>query len=144
MPAALALSGAFVSAVYTLTGTVNQQAFRYFEPGEALFVGARAQWQGGEPFVAVTFEFECRPNKEEYVNGITGIQKKGWQYLWIWYEAKEDTDRLVRMPKFAFLQDVYEEKSWSPLLIPGIAPAKPKAPRAAQQVRQEAAAFQAN
>lgn len=145
VPAALAVSGPFITAVYTLTGTVNQQPFRFFAAGEVLFMGARAQWQGGEPFVAVTFDFECRPNNpNEYVNGITGVARKGWQYLWIMYESKEDTDRLVQMPKYCYVQDVYEEKDWTPLLIPGITPAKPKVPRNPAQVRQEVAAFMGN
>jgi hypothetical protein len=145
LPAALAVSGPFVTAVYQLTGTVNDQKFRFFEAGEVLFMGARAQWQGGEPFVAVTFDFECRPNKaDEYINGITGVSRDGWQYLWIMYESKEETDRLVQMPKYCYVQDVYEKKNWAPLLIAGIAPAKPKTPRNAAQVRQEVAAFMAN
>jgi hypothetical protein len=145
IPADMAVSGSFVSAVYKLTGTVNQTTFRFFDPGEALFMGARAQWQGGEPFVAVTFDFECRPNNPvEYVNGITGVSRDGWQYLWIIYESKEDTDRLVQMPKYCYVQDVYEKKDWTPLRIPGITPATPKTPRNAAQVRQEVAAFLAN
>jgi hypothetical protein len=144
-PASLALTGDFVSAVYQLTGTVNKTKFRYFEPGEALFVGARAQWQGGDPFVAVTFDFECRPNNDlVYVNGITGVKKKGWEYMWIMYEPEESADRLVRMPKFAFVQEVYEEKDWSSLLIPGITPAKAKTPKNNKAVRQAVNAFLAN
>ena len=145
VPAAMALSGEFVTAVYTLTGTVNAQAFRYFDPGEALFMGARTQWQGGDPFVAVTFDFECRPNNENYyVNGITGVSKEGWQYLWIMYEQEVDGSRLVKMPKYAFVQDVYEKKNWSGLMIPGIQPAPPKQPRNPKQVRQEVKAFMGN
>lgn len=137
VPASLAVSGSFITAVYTLTGTVNNQAFRFFDIGEVLFMGARAQWQGGEPFVAVTFDFECRPNDDNvYVNGITGVEKEGWQYLWIMYEPKVEGSNLVRMPKFAYVQDVYQKKNWTNLLIPGISPAqaktglKPKDPKA--------------
>lgn len=142
VPSALATNGAFVSGVYQLTGTVNLTKFRIFEPGEALFMGARCQWQGGEPFVPITFDFECRPNDDDhYVNGITGVSKEGWQHLWIMYETQADTDTLVKMPKYAFVQTVYEKKDWSPLLIPGISPAQPKTPRPPREVQAEVASF---
>lgn len=128
VPAALAISGPFVNAVYTLTGTVNQSVFRIFQPGEALFMGARAQWQGGEPFVAVTFDFECRANNPaEYVRGTGGtFMREGWQHLWVMYDDKIEQDRLVKLPKYAFIQDVYQKKDWAGLLISGISPAGAK------------------
>lgn len=140
-PTAMAVSGTFVSAVYGLTGTVNEQAFRFFDPGEALFMGARTQWSGGEPFVYVTFDFECRPNDDDvYVNGITGVEKEGWQYLWIWYEPKANNNKLVRFPEFVFVQDVYKKADWSDLEIPGIAPVE-RAGLDAQAAENAAAAF---
>lgn len=130
VPAAMAVSGPFISAVYTLTGTVNNAPFRFCDAGEVLFMGARAQWQGGDPFVAVTFDFECRPNRlGEYVKGIAPFPIKGWQYLWVMYEDDVSVGRMVKMPVAAYVQDVYEEKDWTPLLIPGLQPAKPKRAR---------------
>jgi hypothetical protein len=64
--------------------------------------------------------------------------------MWIMYEPEESADRLVRMPKFAFVQEVYEEKDWSSLLIPGITPAKAKTPKNNKAVRQAVNAFLAN
>jgi hypothetical protein len=130
VPAAMAVGGQFISSVYSLTGTVNNAPFRFFDAGEVLFMGARAQWQGGDPFVAVTFDFECRPNRTaEYVKGIAQFPIKGWQYMWVMYEPKNESDRLVQMPIYAYVQDVYQEKDWTPLMIPGLQPAKPKRAR---------------
>ena len=66
MPAQVGLSVDFVKAVYTLTGTVNASQFRAFAPGEALFVGARAQWSGDQPYTTVTFDFNARANNPLY------------------------------------------------------------------------------
>ncbi len=118
LPASVAVSVSFVGSVYGCTGTVNSETFRAFAPGEALFIGARGQWSGDSPTVAVTFDFQCRPNKDSvYVEGLTGIAKKGWQHLWIRYEAESDSGTIVRKPIAAYVNDVYESKSWAGLLI---------------------------
>ena len=118
LPATIAVSVDFVAEVYGCTGTVNQETFRAFKPGEALFIGARAQWSGDSPSVAVTFDFQCRPNKDSvYVEGLTGIKKKGWQHLWIRYEADSDSGAIVRKPIAAYVNDVYETKTWAGLKI---------------------------
>ncbi len=117
-PASVAISPAFLGAVYQRTGTVNLNTFRAFQPGEALFMGARASWQGDLPYVAVTFEFEARPNGEWYSQGFGQvIPKEGWQYVWLLYETAENNDRLVQRPIYAYKETVYEKKDWSGLRI---------------------------
>lgn len=118
IPAQIAISYAFVGAIYKCTGTVNATPFRAFQPGEALFLGARAQWSGDSPYVAVTFEFEARPNVDTfYVEGITGFPKKGWQHVWIRYQADTNNNQIVKKPLAAYLNDVYEQKNWAGILI---------------------------
>lgn len=139
LPAQLAVSCAFVGAVYRLTGTVNKNQFRCFAPGEALFMGARAQWQGDQPYVSATFDWEARPNNPEYyVRGLTPgtFNKKGWEYVWISYAPETSNGALVRQPVAAYKCKVYHEKSWADLgmiaqPIGGPRPgATPKAPAA--------------
>lgn len=132
-PASIAVSEAFVKVVYTLTGTVNKSKFRAFEPGECLFMGARAQWQGDQPYVNVSFDFEARPNNDAYyVSGITGISKKGWEHIWIRYEAESSGGALIRKPIAAYKNKVYEEKEWDGLKIVSKSPGAAKAGQAAQ------------
>lgn len=127
-PSSVAMGETFIGAVYRLTGTVNAKKFRFFDRGEALFMGARTQWSGGEPFVLVTFDFECRPNDDDaYVKGLSGIKKDGWQYLWIWYAPKVESDQLVRFPQCAFVQTVYPYEGWEDLLIGDIKRTDPTA-----------------
>ncbi len=133
MPASLAISPGFIGAVYQRTGTVNQEQFRAFQPGEALFMGARAAWQGDVPYVAVTFDFEARPNGEWYSQGFgEGIPKEGWQYIWCLYETASSNDRLIQRPIYAYRETVYEKKEWSGLLIGSRVIGAPPAPFAGQ------------
>jgi hypothetical protein len=117
-PAAAAFTENYIGAVHGLTGTVNVAKFRAFDPGEALFMGARCQWQGDQPFCSITFDFECRPNVDEfYVKGIAAFPKLGWEYVWIRYSDAIASDTLVRRPVAAYKNKIYEQKSWTPLLI---------------------------
>ncbi len=119
LPAQLAMSPSFMSGVHRLTGTVNAAQFRAFEPGEALFLGAKGQWSGDSPFVAVTFDFECRPNQDDfYVKGIPPFPKKGWEYVWIRYQPEGGMD-IVRRPMAAYKNRLYREVPWGPLIIAG-------------------------
>jgi hypothetical protein len=125
LPVSTALDPSFVNAVYRLTGTVNANQFRAFSPGEALFMGGRGQWQGDQPYVAVSFEFECRPNIEVILSpGLPGVmfQKKGWEYYWIRYQTDSQDGTLIRRPQAAYLNRIYEQKPWGDLQIVSAAP----------------------
>lgn len=117
LPAQVAISCDFIGAVYRLTGTVNEKKFRCFDPGEALFMGGRGQWTGDQPFVSVTFDWECRPNQEFYpFPGAAGMmKKKGWEYLWLKYEDESASGSLIRVPVAAYKNSVYSEASWEDL-----------------------------
>jgi len=117
IPVQVAISCDFIGAVYRLTGTVNANKFRCFDPGEALFMGGRGQWTGDQPFVSVTFDWECRPNTEIYpFPGAAGqFQKKGWEYFWLRYEDESESGSLIRVPVAAYKNTVYDEDSWADL-----------------------------
>ena len=119
LPASTAIDEDYVIAVFGLTGTVNLNTFRAFGPGSALFLGARAQWQGDLPYVAVTYEFEARANEPQYaVQGIAGtMNKKGWEHVWIAYEGEGNNGKLVRNPVAVYKNKIYPEMDWAPLQL---------------------------
>ena len=119
LPVQKAMSPDFIYAVYSLTGSVNEDVFRTFQPGEALFMGARGTWAGDQPYVAIEFSFQCRPNiTMESIGDIPGGWKKnGWDYLWIRYETQAATGTLFRKPIVAYVNKVYPSKSWDDLGI---------------------------
>jgi hypothetical protein len=124
MPTQIGLSVDFVKSVYTLTGTVNASQFRAFSPGEALFIGARAQWSGDQPYATVTFDFQARANNPAfYVKGLPQTTKEGWEYPWVVYAPYTSASGLlVQKPRSLVIDQIYEKKEWSPLQITSSAP----------------------
>lgn len=124
MPTTVGLSYDFVKAVYSLTGTVNKSDFRAFAPGEALFMGARAQWSGDQPYTTVTFDFQARANDDSfYVKGLTMTTKKGWEYPWVVYTPyTSGSGILVQKPRALIIDTIYREKDWGSLKIVASSP----------------------
>jgi len=88
---AAAVSNSYVATLFALTGTVNNSAFRGFSAGEVLFLGARGSKRGVNGDWEITYSFAASPNVTGgTIGGFTGINKDGWDYLWLLFEDKED------------------------------------------------------
>jgi len=115
--AAADVTQAYKLALAALTGQVNAAGFRGFAAGEVVFLGASGSRQGDDeddPW-DIVFNFARNPNKTGLTVGpITGIAKKGWEYLWVLYREEEDTDakRIVQRPIAAYVEQVYEGGSF--------------------------------
>ena len=48
---------------------------------------------------------------------IVGVDKKGWEYLWVRYADAEDQNVLVKKPIAVYVERVYEEGDFSLLGI---------------------------
>jgi len=47
----------------------------------------------------IAFKFAASPNATDLTVGdITGIEKKGWEYLWVRYADAEDEETLIQQP----------------------------------------------
>lgn len=106
-------------ALFALTGRVNDATFRGFAAGECLFLGANGSKRGDERW-GITYHFACQPNLTGLsVGTITGIAKKGWEYLWVRYGTFEDTAayQLVQRPTAAYVERVFESGDFSDLGI---------------------------
>jgi len=112
----------YIKTVAGLTGTVNNATFRTFEAGEVLFMGATGsqEWddqKGNGPW-SLSFKFAASKNETGITIGsISGIQKKGWHYLWVRYETAADTSSVFQRPKAVYVSKVYQEGSFSGLGI---------------------------
>jgi hypothetical protein len=135
-PASIAMTDAYVESVFRTTGTCNAEPFRFFKPGEGLFMGGRCQWQGDQPYATISFEWEGRPNVPDYyVSPGFGqtFPKEGWEYVWCRYSEQVDSSTLVRRPRSAHKNRLFEKASWSGLLITGVdAPGRPVTPNQPQ------------
>lgn len=109
----------YAQTLHEMTGTVNEDDFRIFKPGEVLFLGARYDTTRNQTMVPVTYSFSVRPNLDLfYLDTIQIKEKPGWHYLWLYYEdAVEEGIFPVKIPKYAYVDQVYEEKKFSTLKI---------------------------
>lgn len=115
--AASAVTGAYKATLFALTGRVNNAPFKGFAAGEVLFLGASGSKRGAEDW-EITYRFAASPNVVGLsVGPITGINKKGWEYLWVRYADAEDQNVLVKQPIAAYVEQVYELGSFSALGI---------------------------
>lgn len=94
-----------------ITGSVNSQPFLSFDPGEVLFLGARGS-DGSTAESTVNYQFAMSSNATGLsIGDITGIAKKGHEYLWVRYEDAEATAdsvvQPVRLAKFVYIDQVY-------------------------------------
>jgi hypothetical protein len=112
----------YIKGVAGLTGSVNKQAFRTFAAGEVLFAGASGsqEWddqKGNGPW-NLSFKFVASPNvTAQKIGDITGVTKKGHQYLWVRYEDAVSSGQLVKKPKAVYVNNVYREGDFSGLGI---------------------------
>ena len=113
------VTNAYKGKLAALTGRTNNAAFKGFAAGECLFLSASGSKRGKGDW-EITFHFAASPNKTGLTVGdITGIAKKGWEYLWVRYEDAVDATAkaLVKKPLAVYIEKVYEEGSFSDLNI---------------------------
>lgn len=98
-----------------LVGKVNSSSFFEFSPGEVLFMGCEGSRKNGEAY-NVTFHYSVSTNANNLTIGdISGIEKKGWDYLWVYSQtAKDETEKfIVKRPRYVFTEQVYDTGDFS-------------------------------
>jgi hypothetical protein len=109
----------YIVSLARLTGTVCAGSFRLFDIGEVLFVGASGS---KEPMKdpEISFSFVASQNATDLqIGDITGITKRGHDYLWIRYcdQSDDDAHTMVKTPEYVFVEQVYDYRDWSGLGI---------------------------
>ena len=113
------VTGAYKLALFNATGKVNSGSFKGFAQGEVLFLGASGSKRGDDDW-EISFRFAASPNATGLtVAGITGIAKKGWEYLWVNWCKEVDgaTNALKPKAQGVYVQQVYELANFSTLGI---------------------------
>lgn len=117
--AVASVTDAYKGKLHALTGKTNDAVFRNFAIGEVQFLGAAGSQRGEEDW-EITFRFAASENKTGLtVGSITGINKKGWEYLWVGYEMVVNTSpkTLVHRPVFTKVERVLEAGDFTDLGI---------------------------
>lgn len=112
----------YKGTLFSLTGKVNSGSWKGFNGGEVLFLGASGSRRGtsADSDWEITFRFAASPNASGIsVGPISGISKKGWEYLWVRYADAEDSgsNAIVKRPVAAYVERVYDEGNFSALGI---------------------------
>jgi hypothetical protein len=120
----------YIKSLASVTGTTNNASFRGFAAGEVLFVGCSGsqEWddQKGRGPWSLSYRFVASPNAgtgqtlpAKSVGDITGIEKRGHEYLWVRYEDSVSgaSNALLKKPKAVYVNKVYRESSFSLLGI---------------------------
>jgi len=116
------VTSSWITGVAGVTGRTNDASFRGFQAGEVLFVGCSGsqEWddQKGRGPWSLSFRFVASKNVTgETIGDITGVSKKGHEYLWVRYEDAVDSNVLLKKPKAVYVNKVYRETSFSVLGI---------------------------
>jgi hypothetical protein len=116
------VSQAYKLALMGLTGAVNSMPFRGFQAGEVLFMGASGTRRGTDPDDRweIAYKFAASPNQNGLtVGAISGIQKRGWDYLWVQYGDDVDPTAkvLIKKPIAVYVEQVYPFASFGGLGI---------------------------
>lgn len=107
------LSAATVNATYkgklfAATGTVNNGSFKGFDAGEVLFLGASGTSRGDGAW-QVNYRFLAAKNETGLTIGvISGIAKKGHEYLWVKFVDGESNDIRVKQIQEVIVNGVYK------------------------------------
>lgn len=115
----------------SMRGKVNNAEFRGFAAGEVLLVDYEGSKRGSDDW-QITFKFSRSANVEEVTIGDIevyfndGPAKKGWEYLWVWYQpTTQQADvsgstvdvAVAPNPTAVYIEKVYEEADFETLEI---------------------------
>lgn len=119
--AAASCTFAYALTVYALSGSVNQDGFRGFQPGEVLFHGASGAPSSKDPaLVEITYQFESEINQLNLTVGDIAVDaKQGHDYLWVLYEKQDGVERGTVQPRQANVERVYKRTDFTLLGIGG-------------------------
>lgn len=104
------VDAAFKLNVFEHCYTVNNATFKGFDPGQVLFKGAQGSQRGEQPW-EITYRFSASKNVTGMTIGnITGIDKNGWDYLWVKYDDDVDATakQLRKKPRAVYVERVFE------------------------------------
>ena len=107
------------SGTFTVTDTVTGRSIT-LAAGECLFEGAQDGGDREDGSFELQFDFAGSPNRTGItVGSITGIVKKGWEYLWVRYADSEDAaaKAIVKRPVAAYVEQLFESGDFSALRL---------------------------
>jgi hypothetical protein len=103
-----------------LVPSVNNATFKGRAAGELLLLGVSGRSRNNDDW-QISFTFGVRKNETGLtIDGITGIAKDGWDYLWPLHEIHPDVDakKIVERATAYVVSRPYERKNFADLGLP--------------------------
>lgn len=115
-PAAGVITDLYQRQVEAIVGSTNSATWRNREAGEVMLVGASGS-RDSAGNQSLSFKFQRRVNVTGQVIGaITGIDKKGHEFLWVLPKKQEDTTRVISVPQAVYVERVYPSANFATVL----------------------------
>lgn len=109
------LSPGYVRLLTDLTGTVNDAAWKFWNTGEVLFLGAKARRRGFGKW-RMDFQFAIQPTTQQNIQTESGSQvftKVGWDYMWFSRSQESGDNQIVHSVRAAHVAKVYERRNFA-------------------------------
>jgi hypothetical protein len=111
----IAMTPAKIVSIAEATFKTNSDIYYGFAVGTLLFLGASGSQRGVKDW-EVTYQFAYSRNVTNMTIGsITGINKKGWEYVWCRYYPNIATTSRVLRPGQAYVERVCDEFAFASL-----------------------------
>jgi hypothetical protein len=112
LPAASVTAG-YKLALFAATGTTNNATWKGFAAGEVLFLGASGTSRGDLAW-QINYRFLAAKNQSGLsIGAITGISKKGHEYLWVKFDNGISQDRWVKKIDAVIVNKVYQDHDFA-------------------------------
>ena len=102
------ISAAYKLTLFSLTGAMNNAAWKGFAIGECMFMGAAGSLKDSTKY-EINYKFKGKPNQTSFAAGpITVPLKRGHDHLWLRYRETVDATagHLTRRPVAAYVEQV--------------------------------------
>jgi len=114
---AATVTASYQRTVMRLVGTMANATFDGWSVGEVLLTGVSGQQRSPADWV-VTFRWAVSENvTNQTIGDITGISKRGWDYLWCEYRDAAGASGIVAKPIGVHVEQVYKLGDFSLLGI---------------------------
>lgn len=117
--AAGSITAAYQRQVMRIVGKLNQFSWRGWAAEELMCTGVSGSQRGADDW-EVSFRFAIKEHQSNLtVAGISGINKKGWQFLWPRYELEKDAGEpiLSNHVQYIVVADVFRLANFTSLGI---------------------------
>lgn len=115
-PAAGVITDAYQRDVEAIVGSTNLVLWRNRAAGEVMLVGASGS-RDSAGNQSLSFKFQRRVNVTgQTIGTITGVAKKGHEFLWVLPKKTESADRVISVPQAVYVERVYPSANFATVL----------------------------